>query len=241
MMPRHACVLLAFTLSGTGPLAAAEPRATALQEISASYNVLMNGFHVAVMNETFQARDSAYRIVSESSAVGLLALFERQPVRLVSTGQISAAGLRPLHFEGGRSEADPRRVRADFDWQASQLTLMHDGKTDTVPLPLNTQDRLSVMYQFMFHALDKLPRFEFAMTNGRGLEHYRYAVNPGVEIDTPLGRMNTLHLVKQREAGDGETEIWLAPQHHFLPVRMLIQENDGARYEQIVVKLEIKP
>jgi hypothetical protein len=237
MKPRHALALLVLVLA----VASAGLRAAAPQQVSASYDVLRNGWHVAVMTETFEARDGTYRIVSHSSATGLLALFERNPLRFVSFGQVTASGLRPLHFEGARSEADPRRVRADFDWKAKSLKLAHDGRTETVALPPNTQDRLSVMYQFMFHAFDGVQRFESVMTNGRKLDQYRYAIRTDVEIETPLGRMKTVHLVRQRGPGDSATEIWLAPHLHHLPVRMVIEEEDGPRYEQTVVKLETRP
>ena len=35
--------------------------------MSVTYNLYVNGAHVAVMNETYDAKDSSYRIVSESS------------------------------------------------------------------------------------------------------------------------------------------------------------------------------
>ncbi len=236
MMRRTAAGFLAIALTlGSPQSGAAAPR-----EVSASYNVFRNGIHVAVMTETFEARDDAYRIVSESSAAGALAPFERQPLRLVSSGELTGSGLRPLHFEGGRSATDRRRVQAEFDWQSGQLALTHGGRTDTVPLPDGTQDRLSAMYQFMFRAPDRRQHLELTMTNGRRLSVQRYAINPGVEIDTPLGRMKTLHLVKQHAPAEDGAEIWLAPQHRYLPVRMLILEDDGARYEQIITRLVLR-
>ena len=230
----QATMLLALT----GACGAAESGAP--QAISASYEVSRNGRRVAVMNETFEANDDSYRIVSESHAVGLLALLERQPLRLTSSGRLTAAGLRPQLFEGKRGDDDPRQVRADFDWQGKQLTIARDGRTDTLPLPPGTQDRLSLMYQFMFLAPDRSPGLEFSMTNGRKLDQYRYTVQSGVEIETPLGRMSTVHLVKQHRPDESGAEIWLAPQHRYLPIKMLILEEDGSRYEQVITKLEIK-
>jgi hypothetical protein len=78
------------------------------------------------------------------------------------------------------------------------------------------------------------------MTNGRKLDRYRYTVTPNVEIDTPLGRISTLHLVKQHRPDESATEVWLSPQHRFLPVKVMVQEEDGARYEQFVTRLEIQ-
>jgi hypothetical protein len=209
--------------------------------VTAGYNVFWNGMQVAVMNESFEARDGGYRIVSESQAVGLLARFVRQSLRLESNGRLTASGLQPLQFEGKRSDTDPRRARADFDWQAGQLTITRDGRTDVLKLPPATQDLISSMYQFMFLELEKLQSFELAMTNGRKLDHYLYTVQAGVEIETRLGRTTTLHLVKQHRPDESGIEIWLAPQHRYLPVRLLVLEKGGSRYEQVITALEIKP
>lgn len=230
----QAAILLALT----GACGAAESGAP--QAVSVSYEVFRNGRRVAVMNESFEANDGSYRIVSESRAVGLLALFERRPLRLTSSGRLTAAGLRPQRFEGKRGDRDSRQVRADFDWQGKRLTIARDGNTDTLPLPPGTQDRLSLLYQFMFIAPDRSQGLEFSMTNGRKLDRYRYTVHSGVEIETPLGRMATVHLVKQHRPDESGAEIWLAPQHRYLPIKMLIQEEDGARYEQVITRLEIK-
>jgi hypothetical protein len=226
--------LLAVSLPGAAALPAAP------QSISASYDVLWNGSRIAVMNETFEARDGVYRIVSESHAVGLLSLFVRQPLRLVSSGRLTASGLQPQQFEGKRGDADPRRARAEFDWPAGELRLTRDGKTDQLKLPPATQDLLSVMYQFMFLELAKLERFELSMTNGRKLNQHWYTVRAGVEIETPLGRMPTLHLVKQHQPDESGAEIWIAPQHRHLPVRMLVLDEDGTRVEHVMTRLEFK-
>lgn len=219
----------------------ATPRGATAGSVVVSHNVLLNGMHIAVVSEQFENRDGRYHIVSESVPVGVFALVQRRPATLVSRGRITREGLQPERFEGARGTSDTRRVQAEFDWAGASLTLMHDGRSERVDLPTGTQDRLSIMYQFMFFSYDKRRQLDFAMTNGRKLDRYRYTITRDVEIDTPLGRMTTLHLIKQREPGDTETEIWLAPEHRYLPVKMLIVESDGARYEQILTKLEVQP
>ena len=205
------------------------------QTVSATYNLYMNGAHVAVMNETYDAKNASYRIVSESTPLGALALFQK-PAKVVSSGRLTPEGLRPERFEGrsiGRGE-----VMAEFDWPGEKLSFGRDGRMETVTLPAGTQDRLSVMYQFMFRALDGREKLDLAMTDGRRLARYNYAVTRGVEIDTPLGRMGTVHLVRQGADGSG-TEIWLAPERHFLPVRMVVREDNGTRYEQVATRIEV--
>lgn len=226
-------VVLAGNCGAAGP--------GAPQAISASYEVFRNGTRVAVANETFEAKDGHYRIVSESHAIGALALFAPHPLRVTSSGRVTGAGLVPQHFESRRGDTDPRQVRAEFDWKDAQLKVARSGRNETLPLPPGTQDQLSIMYQFMFLAPDREQVLNLSRTTGRRLEQHQYTVHTGVEIETPLGLMATVHLVKQHKPEEGGVEIWLAPQHHYLPMKTLILDDDGSRFEQVITKLEIKP
>lgn len=229
----------AILLVLSGACGAAGPEAP--QAISAGFEVFLNGARVALVNETFEAKDGRYRIVSESQPVGLLALFAPRPLRVTSSGRLGGSGLEPLQFEGKRGDDDPRQIRAEFDWEGARLKVARSGRTEILPLPPGTQDQLSIMYQFMFIAPDRPQVLSLSRTNGRRLEQHRYTVRTGVEIETPLGRMATVHLVREHQPDEDGVEIWLAPQHRYLPVKLLILDEDGARYEQIITKLEIRP
>ena len=227
-----ACAAFAFA---AGPAAAAVPKS-----VKATYNASMNGMGIGIITEHFEADRGTYRIVSETKPIGLAVLLQRQPLRFLSRGQMTREGLRPIHFEARRNAGDPPQVTADFDWTSAQLALKHDGRNESMALAPGTQDRLSIMYQFMFMPLEKSRTVEFSMTNGRKLDRYRYRATPDVELDTPLGRLKTLHLVKQRDPGDTGTEVWLSPAHHYFPVKMVIVEKDGVRYEQLIQSLELR-
>ena len=222
-------------LAMMGGTASATPKT-----VKASYSGYMNGMAIGAITEHFEIEGGSYRIVSETKPLGLAAFVQRQPLRFLSKGQVTREGLRPFHFEARRSVSDPPSVTADFDWANAQLVLRHGGKTESLPVSAGTQDRLSIMYQFMFMPLEKSRQVEFAMTNGRKLDRYRYRITPDVELDTAIGRVKTLHLVKQREPGDTTTEVWLSTQHQLLPVKMLIVEKDGVRFDQVIQSLELR-
>jgi hypothetical protein len=211
------------------------------QSVSVSYDVYTRGLHIATMNETYEAKGTEYRLVSETRAVGLVGLFRSESVRFVSEGNVTRAGLQPRSFEGKRRDNDPKGVRGELDWAAGRLTIHHHGTTETMPLPPGTQDRLSVLYQFMFIAPDKAQKLEIPMTNGRKLYRYRYSVEPGVELDTALGKIATVYLVKERKPEESAVELWLSPQHRYLPVKMVVVERNGSRYEQLITRLDAKP
>lgn len=237
-MSYSSALVLCAAVALTG-LAAATARAAAPEHIVASYDAFKDGLHVALIHETFERKDKTYRIVAETHAAGLLALVQKESIRSASSGAVTRHGLRPDRFEASRG--DPARtVSAEFDWHAERLIMRFNGRTETAALAAGTQDRLSVMYQFMFAPLDKLKQLVFAMTNGQKVERYRYSIGAGGELDTALGRLATLHLVKERAPGENGVEIWVAPQHNFLPVRVLIEETDGSRLEQVITRLEVR-
>jgi hypothetical protein len=232
-MLRLAVLVLAGWVAGAQ---AAPPSA-----VSASYELRMNGASVAVVDERYEARNGSYQLTSRSTPVGVFSLVPKLALRFTSTGAVGPEGLRPARFEGRRAGNATPEVSAGFDWPAGSLTLVHRGRTETAALPDGAQDRLSVMYQFMFLAPPQREVIEVDVTNGRSLSRYRYAVRRNVEQETPLGRLTTVHLVRQRDAGDSVNEIWLSPEHGYLPVRMIIVERDGTRYEQLAARLELQP
>ena len=229
----HAPALALLVWAGS---ALAAPPAT----VTAHYDVHKDGLHVATVNETFEQRGNAYSIVSESNPAGLLAIFVRTRIKVSSNGSVTATGLRPDQLEYGRLDDASKNVSARFDWKTEQLSMSFDGRNETIALPKDTQDRLSLMYQFMFLPADRLANLAFHMTNGKKIEAYRYQLAGSETLNTAVGKLNTVHLVKQREAGDNAVEVWLAPEHHQLPVKVLIVENDGSKYEQTITRIETR-
>ena len=219
--------------------AAAETTPPAM--VRASYDVSRDGLHIFSVNETFERNGAKYQIVSESTPVGLFAVFIRTRARVVSSGSVTAAGLRPEQFEYGRLDDPSRNVSDRFDWEAGLLRMTFDGRSENTPIETGAQDRVSVMYQFLFLPEDRLRELSFQMTsNGKKMDRYRYLLEGTEQLDTPLGRFDTLHLVKQRDPGENGAEIWLARERQLFPVKLVILENDGSKFEQVITQLEIK-
>jgi len=226
-------LLLAALLVAAGWAIAAPPAA-----VKAHYEVHKDGLHVATVSEAFEQRGTGYSIVSESNPAGLLAIFVRTRIKVTSTGSVTPAGLRPDQLEYGRLDDASKNVSARFDWKTDQLSMTFDGHNETIALPKDTQDRLSLMYQFMFLPAERLANLAFHMTNGKKIEAYRYQLAGRETLNTALGKLDTVHLIKQRDPGDNAVEVWLAPEYHHLPVKVLIVENDGSKYEQTITRIE---
>ena len=125
---------------------------------------------------------------------------------------------------------------AIFDWDNKLLTLQHKRGEEQKPLPADAQDKLSLPYSFMF---SPIPGKVITLheTDGRRLEPVRYTVGKET-LDTPMGKLETIVLTKQLENnGDRDKKIWLAVDHHMLPVRIIATEKLGIVTDQIVTQI----
>ena len=70
---------------------------------------------------------------------------------------------------------------------------------------------------------------------------YRFVVVGPEEIDTRMGRMQTVHLSRPPLAGSysSRLDIWLSPQHDWYPVQISNLEANGAVTTQTVSKITL--
>ena len=142
--------------------------------------------------------------------------------------------MRPSRFSDQHGKKVPKV--AIFDWNKKLLTLQHKGREEQKTLPADAQDRLSILYSFMFSPLSgKVVNLH--ETDGKKLELVRYAVGKET-LDTPMGKLETIVLTKQKgNDGERDKKIWLAIDHHMLPVRILATEKMGIVTDQVVTKI----
>lgn len=226
------CLLLCFS----APLLAAPPT-----RIQANYDVLKGSIRVATITETFTRMHDHYAIESVSEAVGLLAFFKPETIRVNSTGTITAHGLRPMTFISTRKLDADRNARADFDWENHRITLNDRAGQRTLPLPAGTQDRLSAMYQLIFLPLQDMPVLKFFMTNGSKVDDYTYVITPEQSVTVPLGTFKAVYVASPSEKNTSRTEIWLAAEHNNFPYKMVITDPDGGQFTQVLTRIDFTP
>ena len=210
------------------PAAGAPP-----QRVEIDYQLLRNGTAVAVIVGLLEHDGRRYQIVERWQGKGLMAL--RGEARRTSRGAIGPQGLRPHEFADRRSGR--RTARATLDWDSHQLTLQYKGDPETRPLPANAHDRLSFLYGFAFAPPGAEP-ITLNVADGKGVSTYVYRAAGRERLSLPAGEFDTLKLVRQKDdPRDRGTEIWLAERRSWLPVRVLVTENDGTRLDQVATRV----
>ena len=178
----------------------------------------------------------SYRINSEAQATGIYKIIEPGSIVRHSEGVITKRGLRPSRAFEKRGKKEPSV--AEFDWKNHVVRLEHKGQQHQEKLPEGTLDRLSLSYSFMFTPLPK-HHVDIYVTDGHSLKLSRYTITRE-KLHTPIGELETIALTRQ----DGKNakikrKLWLAPNNHMLPVRIVSIEEDGRQLEKIVTGINI--
>ncbi len=209
--------------------------------VVASYEIYKGGIKIGQVEESFTLSKDRYKIISTTRAVGLLAIFKPGKIVISSSGLAGVHGLQPHIFSDLREGDERKNRRAEFDWEAKQLTLIQKTQRTVMPLPDDTQDRLSAMYQFMFLSLEKTDALTFNMTNGGKLDIYDYRITPDQSVTVPLGTFKALYVASVPEADKNRTEIWLAVEHANFPYKLVVTDPDGAKLSQVLTKFDFVP
>ncbi len=213
------------------------------QRVVIEYDMSYNGTAMAEAVDRIEHDGRTYTLSEEVKGKGMYALVRSGSAKRSARGTI-VGGLKPAEFRDRRGNADENVAR--FDWSKSALTQGPEGKAETRPMATASgevlSDRLSFLWTFAFGPADALkPGSEVMvqLSDGKGLSSFRYRVTGAESLQTPAGSLKTVKLVKQLEGGDQRgTEIWLAIDRHWLPVRILVIEKDGARIDQVARRIE---
>ncbi len=226
MQNKVAVTLLLFFWAGT---AASLP-----PDFSASYTVHYEGMKIGTMRRELTRGDQEMLFSSVSKVEGLASLFVKG-VDERSTLHIHQGALRPLKYS--YRQKDKNRTIA-FDW-ARQTASSSDGKRSwQLPLRAGLFDNLSYQLAIMedLSAGKKSP-LEYRIADKSSIKTYTFS-NLGEEsLETPLGRLPTVKLFRQKPGSKRTTTLWCAVDLHFLPVRLENTQENGALTKIVIETL----
>lgn len=228
--------LVALLLFCVAPALFAAPPA----RIDASYDLLNRGIRIGIISEKFTRTGDHYRIESFTKPVGLLALFKSDTLNVVSEGDITEQGLRPKSFAYKRSQDISKNAEANFDWRQSTLMLNDRDGQRSAPLPADTQDRLSMLYQFRYVTLlSERRELTMPITNGSKIDTRQFLISAGQKLTVPLCTQGTLYLSTAPQETPWKSEIWLSVENGNFPCKMVLTEDNGEKLSQVLTALSI--
>lgn len=155
-----------------------------------------------------------------------------------STGSIDTQGLKPALFKEKRRSKD--ETRTTFDQKNHTLAFSDSG--ESMPFSNGTQDQASIVWQLASMARAQPGKFSSGnkltfMVSGRNrIDQWDFTVMDETTILTSLGEIKAVHLTRTDRKGK-TTEVWLAPDWEWYPVKLLFFDKKGLRLEQIIKKI----
>jgi hypothetical protein len=211
--------------------AAAQPALPAHVEIE--YELKRNGSVMAEVVDRLEQANGSYELSEHWKGKGIYAVMGK--AKRTSAGLLTADGPRPTEYVDERSGRDTQRV--SFDWKANTITRRYKGDTRTEPVPLDTQDRLSFLLALTF-ASSKSGPVSFHIADGRGMSRHTYQVSGRERVATPAGEFDAIKVTRNSEGSNEVAELWFAADRGHLPVRILLVEKDGTRYEHLARRIQ---
>lgn len=176
--------------------------------------------------------DKSYTLKAGLNATGIISLFSTFEMNQLSSGTLTAQGLRPDEFSETRNTARGREtLSARFNW-SDQLLSFSSGRE--VPLPGQAQDILSFVFQLSQLPLENgvLPMH---ISNGKKLENYEIAVGGEEEIETRLGKLRAVPVHKIHGPDEDSLIVWLGLEYRLLPIKIRQIDRNGEISAEMVI------
>jgi hypothetical protein len=157
-----------------------------------------------------------------------------------------------LESEGGLDDAGiaPERVleaqgtgKASTRFDRRGRAIVAGVGAASYPLAAGSQDSASLLLQLAGMGMadpDQLQEVvEFWVGGIAGARIERYQVMGTESVDTGIGALETLRLLRLDPLDSAQLELWLAPQQAWLPVQLRLTQPDGAVRTQTLATIEI--
>jgi hypothetical protein len=160
------------------------------------------------------------------------------PGQLSSEGASGDAGIAPEEASEQRSDGTLATTR--FDEAAGRIVF--GGAAQSYPLHEGSQDRASLLMQLAGIGLAEPDQIqgviEVFVGGAQDAGVVKFQVMGQEDVATPLGTLASWRLVQLARPGETRLELWLAPQHGWLPVQLRATAPDGTVSTQVVTQIE---
>lgn len=189
-------------------------------------------FKVGELRHQLDIHRDRYTLKATKQTSGLKGLLNNDRLIQSSRGEIGEQGLQPETFKEEKITGGGRQsLKVTFDRAAQKLRFSHGGNTD---LTANAQDTLSFMYQLSQLPMDQ-EIIPLPISDGAYLKEYEIEIGGKEDIDTPMGKLQALHLRKLHAQGEAYFEIWLGLEYRLLPVKFRQVDGSDQVTEEFVI------
>ncbi len=203
------------------------PASNPLKPYTAIYQTKMKGMSVSAERKLKADSDGNY-VLSMNTSSMMVKIKESSRFRLNKQQIISQ------HYRYEQSGAGKKRKnKLSFDWDNKITTDKGYEPAISLEVPEGTLDRLNSQLQIRLDLANptnkELPTY--SVVDKKRLKEYDFEIIGEELLKTPVGRLNTVKIQRQRAKSKRKTYIWYAKDWDYFLVKLEQVEDDGGKYE----------
>lgn len=142
------------------------------------------------------------------------------------------------YFYKRRGLGRDRDAELTFDWDKERVTNDVQGISWDMDISKNVQDKISYQIQLQRDLIAGRDNLVYQIADGGELKQYRFEIVGEETLGTPLGKVDTVKVMRSRDDDDRVTYAWLAKDWDFLLIR-LQQKEDGDSHSITINKAKL--
>ncbi len=206
----------------------------------ARYQVSRNGDTLGQAVVTLSREGAAWRLRSETHGTEGLAALARVEIVEESNFRIAQGRPETMRYSYRQKAAWKNRQRnVTVDANAGTIVSTDKDRTHRFGYRPAVVDRqLVTLALSMDLARGALGDLVYRVVDRDELEEERYRVGARETIDSPVGKLRTIRVIRLRATPGRTTESWLAVDRGFVPVRIVQSEPGGESFELKLLALK---
>jgi len=175
------------------------------------------GIKVGEAIHSLAIEQGRYTLTAQVHTTGIVHIFKNFTLSQTSSGKANGETLIPEHYEEHIINSDKDLTRsAQFD---REHQLIHYSDGSEAPLVEDTQDILSVLYQFPT-LIRNAEIVTLPISTGKKFQQEDFELAVNEMLETPMGNLTTVHFRRMKQAEREGIEIWFGQEYRFLPVKI---------------------
>lgn len=200
---------------------------------TAEYQASKMGLSV-VARITLSREGEYLRYRAQLRPTGVLSWVLSDEIIEQSIFRITPARLQSLEYLYQHIGDDRKRLtESRFDWEQGEVRGTRNGREFTLEIPPDAVDRFTLQLSMIQGLMDGRDRFSRTIVDKDRLTTYQFEVGTPQRIDTPVGRVEAIPVIRRIQDRDTTVSTWFAPRLHYLPVRLEQMQGD----ERLVLNL----
>jgi len=199
-----------------GSLAQADP--VDLKPYKATYLLEWKG--ITAGSSTLELRalgGDRYSFGASAAARGIFRLAFSDSVTQVSTFRVTDGRVIPLAFNGMDDKERPTNLT--FDWTRKRVSGTAKGHSVDLELPDGAQDPMSLQVASLRALASGSLQDRVWLIDTDKVKEYQLQREGTEQVETVLGKVETIIYTSKRAEGDRVTRTWVAPSLGYLPVK----------------------